>query len=192
MSKSKRTVDEHGVLVRFSELDGAVQLYDSRNLRSASLYLSHYFPLFEYPVERKMYDAMRRNFYWPRMATDVRRIVENWRSGTRGRQRNIHQHKSHLFPPNEPSYFVSIDILGFYPRKRSGHQFVMFMTDVFTNLAKTVPTAKVLATIVTKVFLNNGRAAMVLQAGYSRITECIYIEAIQHGAHEAWYRKNNH
>lgn len=98
---------------------------------------------------------MRRDFYCRHLANDVYATVRDGSPCARNRQANIHQRKLHLFPPNNPLYFVSIDILGSWHKTRRGIQFLIVITDCFSNLSKAIPTSQTSATIVAKEFVEH-------------------------------------
>lgn len=100
MPNSKFTIEEHGILVRLSQLDGAVQRYVQRILCSRFQYLSQYSALSEHPGG-KMYYATGRDFYWPHISNNIYGTLGDYRSCARDRQADIFQRKICLFPPNE-------------------------------------------------------------------------------------------
>lgn len=65
------TVDTKGLLVRISQLDGAVQIYIPSVYRLAILHLCHYATLVGHPGERLVYDTISIHCYWPYIVKDV-------------------------------------------------------------------------------------------------------------------------
>ena len=70
--KSKLDYDRYGLLVRKSPLEGALQRVVPKSLLDRLLYLSHYPRLAGHPGGTRMYYTLRRDYYMPMMANDVR------------------------------------------------------------------------------------------------------------------------
>lgn len=77
---SRLDVDTDGELVRVSPLDGSSTMYAPATFRDIALYLSYHSLLAGHPNERRMYDPMRKELYWPRMTNDVYSKVREFRS----------------------------------------------------------------------------------------------------------------
>lgn len=151
MPNSKCIIDEHGVFVRISQLDDAVQQKVARSVLSRFFYLSYYCTQSRHLGERKIYDTMRHGFRWPHASDGLYGTVKDCFSSDKDRQTKIRVRKLSLFPPNEPLDFVSINIHGLLPKTRGWNQFVIVITVRFTKLSKVVPISKTTAAIVAKV-----------------------------------------
>ena len=145
--------DQHGVLVRRAALDGSLQIVVPRTLRRRLLELAHHAPITAHPGRSKMYQTLRRDFYWPSMSVDIHNVVEDCDSCARNRskdQRNIYPMK--LFPATKPLEYVAMDILGPLPKTKHGRRFVLVITDRFTKLAKAVSLRTITSLSVAKAF----------------------------------------
>lgn len=106
------TDDHHGFLVRQVRVSRALQKYVPVTLHAYLLYLSHYPTLARHHREQRMYDTMRRHFFWSHMANDVHRTEEDWSSCAQNVSQVKHIRKLPLFPAVGPVEFVAIDVLG--------------------------------------------------------------------------------
>jgi hypothetical protein len=78
LQKSKTLMYElnkDGILVRFSSFDGSQQVVVPQNLVSRILYMEHYIPSAGHPGAHRMFQTIRRTFFWPRIAEDVYETV---------------------------------------------------------------------------------------------------------------------
>lgn len=74
--KSRIDIDSIGLLVRQSTINGAIQTALSKVFQAGLPYLSQHSSLAEPSGRRTMYDALRLEYYWPRMSSDVCTTVE--------------------------------------------------------------------------------------------------------------------
>ena len=74
---SKFDIDRYGFLVRKSPLDGTLQRVVPTRLRPWVLYLAHHPRLAGHPGAMCMYYTLRREYYWPHMASDAFSTVRN-------------------------------------------------------------------------------------------------------------------
>ena len=146
-------IDQHGLVVRRAQLDGSLQLVVPLTLRKRLLTIAHNAPSSGHPGRSKMYQTLRRAFYWPSMTVDIHHIVEDCEPCARNRikgQGNTYPMK--LFPATKPLEFVAMDILGPLPRTRHGKRFILVITDRFTKLTKTVALRTITALAVANAF----------------------------------------
>ena len=146
-------INQHGVLVRRSQLDKSLQIVVPATLRKRLLEIAHYAPTSGHPGRSKMYQTMRRAFYWPAMSVDIHHLVEECEPCARNRikgQGNVYPMK--LFPATKPLEFVAMDILGPLPRTKHGMRFILVVTDRFTKLTKTEALRTITALSVAKAF----------------------------------------
>ena len=152
---SQFDVDENGVLCRRASTDQALQRVVPRTLRRAILYHAHYPCTAGHPGARKMYDTLRRQYYWPHQATDVYVLVERCPECRKNRPSAKHQRELKLFPAAGPLEFIAMDILGPLPRSKKGNRFITVMTDRYSKLTRAVPSTKTTAPQVALIFLDN-------------------------------------
>ena len=107
-------------------------------------------------ARRRMYDTLRRDFYWPNMANDVATVVRNCTSCAKVRGvKHSHQHFLKLFPAAGPLEYVAIDILGPLPKSAKGNQYILVITDRYIKLARAIPLATTTASVVAETFLDH-------------------------------------
>ncbi|CAN8067637.1 unnamed protein product [Agarophyton chilense] len=149
-------INRYGVLIRHSPLDGALQKVVPRSLVPCVLYLSHYPRLEGHPGGTRMYNTLRRDFYWPQMANDVYQTARDCRScAAMRRTQNRSQKRLKLFPAAKPLEFVAMDIVGPFPKSVTGHEYILVITDRFTKLCREVPLRPTTAPVVARTFLEN-------------------------------------
>lgn len=147
--------DGYGFLVQISALIGMPQPVVLSRLRARVLYLTHYSPLAGHPGGSRIYYTIRREDYWPQMATGVFSLARNIHSctETRAAVRKDQKHPR-LYPAGELLEFVPMDLLGSLPKKERRHQFVMFITDWFSRLARFVLLQTTMGTAVANAFFD--------------------------------------
>ena len=146
-------INQHGILIRRSTLDGSLQVVVPSSLRKRLLEIAHYAPTSGHPGRAKLYQTMRRSFYWPLMTIDIHHLVENCTACSKNRmkeQRNVYPMR--LFPATKPLEYVAMDILGPLPRTKHGMRFILVITDRFTKLTKTVPLRTITSLAVARAF----------------------------------------
>ena len=117
---SKFDIDRYGFLVRKSPLDGTLQRVVPTQLRPRVLYLAHHPRLAGPPGATPMYYTLRREYYWPHMASDSFSTVRNCTSCAAIRGTLVKSQKDlKLFPATGPLEFVAMDLLGPCPRPRT-------------------------------------------------------------------------
>lgn len=65
--------------------DVAIQVRVPRALWSRLLYLPHSSVIARHPEQRRMYDSMQREFYWPQMVDNLYTVVSNCSACERNR-----------------------------------------------------------------------------------------------------------
>ncbi|MEM9260935.1 MAG: integrase zinc binding domain-containing protein, partial [Bacteroidota bacterium] len=82
--------DDNGLLCRHSNY--GVQVVVPANLRAKILYVNHYSRQSGHPGGKKMYEKLRRHFYWPSIATDCYATVKRYPTCAKNRiklRRNV-------------------------------------------------------------------------------------------------------
>ena len=67
--------DHHGLICRRAQKDNAEQIIFPKTLRLQALLLAHYPRLAGHAGGSRMYQTLRRTFYWPSMALDAYHTV---------------------------------------------------------------------------------------------------------------------
>ena len=132
--------DEHGVLRRKCPYDGQVQIVLPETLRPRVLHLTHHSLLAGHPGQTRLYNTLRRTYYWPHMAADVFATVRN--CGRCAKNRILLRKRTNylrLFPATRPLESVAIDVLGPLTKTKKGHRYILVMTCRFSKLTQVVP-----------------------------------------------------
>ncbi len=120
MESSQRTLfefDSRGILVRRAPVDGTLQAVILKTLRARLLHAEHYHPLSAHPGMTRMYELMRRYFYWPGMPLDIERTVQHCSSCSRTNAKwRVRANFMKLFPASAPLEFVGMYLLGPLPK----------------------------------------------------------------------------
>ncbi|CDF32918.1 unnamed protein product [Chondrus crispus] len=125
-------------------------------LRPRVLYLAHHPRLAGHPGATRMYYTLRREYYWPHMASDAFSTVRNCTSCAATRGTLVKNQKDlKLFPAAGPLQFVAMDLLGPLPKTAHGNQHVLVITDRFSKLTRSIPLRTTTASVVANAFLDN-------------------------------------
>jgi Integrase zinc binding domain len=114
--ETEYSVDDRGLIVRLDPKTGRTQICIPKSLRERIMTLGHYPQIAGHPGGTRMYQNIRRELFWPRMAIDIHHFVQN--CALCARKRLVTQRKTtylKLFPPSAPLEFVAMDILGPLP-----------------------------------------------------------------------------
>jgi Integrase zinc binding domain len=158
----KGTVNEdaRGVLCRISPLDGASQMLIPETLRERFIALFHLPRVAGHTGFSKMYQQMRKLFYWPRMAAEITSYVSRCPSCVKKSLKASRKTtRLTLFPPTAPMEFVAMDILGPLTTTPRGNRFLLVVTDRFTKLTRAYPLASTTADVVARTFFEGWVAA---------------------------------
>lgn len=119
----------NSVLITVLLVDGVSQLYVLPVLNFCVLHYCIYLPVEGHPSDRRMYDFMNTEFYWPHMVNYMYATVHDCSMY----ERNIHStqinRKRRLFPSTGAVELVVTDIFGRLPKKRSGCLFIRVITN---------------------------------------------------------------
>ena len=125
------------------------------SLRARVSFVSHYPRLQGHPGTSKMFETMRRLYYWPHMASDVQQTVADRLSCARVRgTQHRWQKKLTLFPAAGPLEFVAMDLYGPLPKATHGNRPILVITDRFTKLCRAIPLQTTQAHQVAQAFLD--------------------------------------
>ena len=145
--------DPHGLICRRAKRDNAGQNILPKTLRRQALLLAHYPRLAGQPGGSRMYQTLRRTFYWPSMAHDAYHTVRHCFSCSReGITLRKHATYLSLFPAKAPLEYVPIDILGPLPKTTDGHRYLLRITDRYSKMVLTIPLKNITAATVSKSF----------------------------------------
>lgn len=102
-----------------------------------------------------MYDSKRKEFYWPRMTSDVYATVQDWRSCSQDCLYGKKQSLLKLFFPDHHLEFVRMGILRSLSKTKQRNQLVVVVTDRRTKLTKAITTTKAITALVARIFLEH-------------------------------------
>ena len=139
-----------GLLVRVAPMDGAVQVYVPSILRQDLLRLERNVVRAGYPRINRMYDSVRRRYFWKSMAADVYDTVASsascYRNKIAQRRRTA---KLKLFPAMDPFLSLAMDLVGPLAETKAGKGFLRIIVDRISELVRAVPPDGVNATDVS-------------------------------------------
>ena len=146
--------NDNGYFVR--KVESTAQIVVPRSLRARVLHLSHQAEMAGHPGGRKLYYSLWRDFYWPAMAVDCYATVRECVTCAGNRIKLCKNRKTMtLFPEVSPLECVSIDILGELIRTMRKNRYLLFITDRFFKLVRTVPMKKISSTEVAKEIVHH-------------------------------------
>ena len=127
---------DDGVLRRtHPRISDVEQIVLPANLRPRFLKLAHSSKLAGHPGQTRMYNYVRKTYYWPHMAADIYATVRNCSTCAKNRlklRRAMNPLK--IFPATKPLTNLCIDILGPLTKSKRGCRFLLVITDRFTKL----------------------------------------------------------
>lgn len=118
----------------------------------------------------KTFHRILSDFYWPNMRRDVKRYIKNCKvcgaqkstntlpAGMLGKQKCIHY----------PFQMISMDLMGPFPRSKSGNCYLFVVTDYFSRFVL----AKALRRATTEEILNYVENEVFLKFGVPQIISC--------------------
>ena len=129
-------VKDNSLLILISPVDGAEQTVVPEALQPRVLYLSHYPLLAGHPKGSKMYDSMRRNYYWSQIANDFFQTAKDCRPCAEARgTRYKTQKPMNLFPATKPLEYIAMDLIGPITSTENGSTNILVITYRFSKLA---------------------------------------------------------
>lgn len=103
-------------------------------LRERVFTLAHYPNCPGHHGRDKMFNSLRRDFFWPRMSVDVSRISAKCSSCASKALKNQKKvSKMTLLPSSRPLEFVAVDILGPLPKMKKGNRFLLVIGDRYSK-----------------------------------------------------------
>jgi hypothetical protein len=149
-------LNQERILIRIAPSDGTHQSVVPSSLVARIRYLEHYPPASGHPGAHRMFQTIRRSFFWPKMVEDVYETVRQCDTCARNRiSERTHTNKLKLFPAKGPIESVAMDILGPLPRTKHGNRFLLVISDRFSKVTKTVPLRTVTALSVARAFCDH-------------------------------------
>ena len=152
-SRTQFEVNRHGLLCRREPLDGGIQIVIPTPLRASTLFRSHYPRTQGHPGTGCMYETMRRQYFWPHMASEVQQTVADCRSCGQMRRTQRRQQKT-LFPVAGPLEFVAMHLYGPQPKIPHRNRHILVIPDRFTKMSRTVPLRTAQDSQVAQAFLD--------------------------------------
>lgn len=131
-------------------------MFIPQSLVPCVLHLSHRAKMAGHPGGRRLYQLLRRSFFWPDMSVDCYTIVQRCVSCA-GNSVNLRQNSkgTQLFPAAAPLEFMEIDILGKLLTTMCGNRFQLVTINWFSKLVKTVPLSNISASTVARAFMDS-------------------------------------
>ena len=126
-------------------------------LREALVLLAHEGPMAGHLGNRKTVARLRRNFWWPGMASNVANIIKCCHTCQIVGKPNQKPPVAplHPIPAVDPPFTrVLIDIVGPLPTTRSGHKYLLTIMDVSTRYPAAIPLRSTHAKVILKNLFN--------------------------------------
>lgn len=109
-------------------------------LRQRILMVSHHPQIAENLDLERMYDALRRNIYWPRMAADVDHIISTCLSCVRNNLKYSRRRNLQVFPASGLLDYVAKNILEALSKTRKVNQYILAITGLYSKLTRAMQT----------------------------------------------------
>jgi len=147
--------EKNGLLCRRSMYGRETQVVIPEALKKRLLIHQHQSVLAGHPGSRRMYNTLRRYVYWPTMAVDVYKHVEQCPACAKNRlsERN-HTTVMQLFTADDPFSGLAMDLMGPLPTSKRGRKHVLVMRDRFTKLTRPIPLREATALTVASAFID--------------------------------------
>lgn len=146
--------------MRQTTLAASIQKLVPSSLRPTILYLAQRSTLAGLPGKRRKYESLHHENYWSNMATNVYSTFKSCTDSPTMGTKFSHQRIFELFLPSGPLELIAVNILEPLPRTRSGKQFVVIITDMYSNLARVVTSTKLTLTQVANTFSTTALSLM--------------------------------
>lgn len=137
-SDSCSRIDENKLMCQNAPLDSSLQAIVQKALRQAVLYNGHHPITAVHPGTQRMYDNLRRQFYWSHMALDVYSYVGKYESCYKNRLLQTQQRRMHLFPSKGSLEFETNGMLRPLTRTRQENRFVVVIKDRYSRLTRVI------------------------------------------------------
>lgn len=101
----------------------------------------------------KLLDKLRTRYFWPKMATSVRKYIERCRICKECKPSYVSQHPAVGTPrlTTKPFQIVAIDFIQSLPRSKSGNMHLLVLLDLFSKWTVLVPVKKISTPLVIKI-----------------------------------------
>lgn len=157
-------MDHRWFLICKSTVDKSIQIVVPASLRKQILHLAHHTSVAGYPGQRRMYNSLCCQFFWPHMAIHVSETIGKCLCCAKNESRFKHESHCKLIPAVELLDLVTIDILGPSPRTGQGNQLARMITDRYSTPMRSIPTSKKFSPRITNVFLDHWIIAFGIQS----------------------------
>lgn len=148
-------LNDNGILCRKGYTQGDKQVVVPKELRKSILQREHSSPLGGHPGSTRMYQTLRKKYYWPSLVADVYGYVAACATCAKNRLMESRQTSSmRLFPATEPFAAIAVDLLGPLPRTPEGYEYLLVMCDRFTKLTRVSPLKDITAVDVLSELLD--------------------------------------
>jgi hypothetical protein len=96
------------------------------------LYMFHNDPISGHFATNRMFEKIRKRYYWPQYYEDIRDYVKSCDAcQKRGRTKSNNQ--LHPIPVHSPFYQIGIDIVGPLPRTQRGKKYIVVAMDYLSK-----------------------------------------------------------
>jgi len=149
-------INEQGVLQRVHPVNTQTQIVVPERLRSRVLLSHHNAAVAGHPGVRRMYETLRKGYWWPTMIVSVYATVRACETCSRDRVQLVrHTNTLKLFPAKRPLDDVAIDILGPLPKTTRGNLYIVVIMDRYSKLCRLESLSNVRASTLAKAFVES-------------------------------------
>lgn len=145
------TVNHQGYVVQ--ELERRLQSVVPHKLQTRVLHLAYFPKLAAHPGRRKLYYTLRKDFCSPAMSFEAYESVRGcFPCGRSHMKLRKYSKKVMLVPGQAPLTFIGIDQLVKVTWMPRSNRYLVDLTDRFSNITRTVPLKRNIATTVAQTF----------------------------------------
>lgn len=101
----------------------------------------------------KLLDKVKRRYFWPRMATTIRKFVERCETCKECKPTNVSQHPEmgRQRISTKPFQILAIDFIQSLPRSKSGNTHLLVLMDLFSKWTMLFPVKKISTNLIIKI-----------------------------------------
>lgn len=127
------------------------KLWIPQSLTNQVIADAHNPPLSSHGGTAKTLEIVQRTFYWPRMVVQIKEFVRNCSicKETKAPNQTLRPPMGQQIEVEHPWQFLYTDLLGPYPRSKSGNCYILIVLDKFSKYVLLKPLRKATATQIT-------------------------------------------
>ena len=147
----------------------------------------------------KTVDRVKRQYYWPRMETDIRRYVQSCQICKAMKPSNMCQTApmGEYRQAKRPWQMISLDFIGPFPRSTKGFCYMLVVVDVFSKFCQIFPLRSAsskltVSCLENKVFLSFGVPEVLICDNGTHFTSADFAKLMNLYKVKVWYTPRYH